>query len=181
MSLETRAEAHVFVAASLDGFIAREDDDVSWLEPYNRPGEDAGYGAFIASMDGQIMGRRTFEKTLTFGDWPHDKPVVVLSRSERPLNAPAGADVRLSQSPPADLLVELAAVGWSRVYVDGGQVIQSFLQADLIESLTVTRVPILLGRGRPLFGPLEREMRLEARATTTLPSGLVQTRYVRSR
>ena len=180
MPKPARTEGHVFIAASLDGFIARADDDIDWLTPYASSGEDTGYDAFMARMDGLIMGRRTYEKTLTFDGWDPGKPVVVMSRSDRPLAA-SKLDVRLSHAAPGELMATLAEDGWTRAYVDGGQIVQAFLKAEMITDITLTRVPILLGGGRPLFGELGREIALTPIATTAFRSGLVQSRYAVAR
>jgi dihydrofolate reductase len=170
---------HVFIAASLDGFIARRDGDVDWLTKYVVEGEDNGYDAMIASVEGLIMGRSTFQKVLTFGEWSYCKPVVVLSRSLKDDDIPADlrGKVRLSDATPQALMNQLNAEGWKRAYVDGGIVIQSFLSAGLIEDMIITRVPVLLGEGKPLFGSTPHDIELEHLETKTLPSGLVNSKY----
>jgi dihydrofolate reductase len=172
--------AHVFIAASLDGFIARRDGDIDWLVSHpGTAGEDHGYDAFIATVDGLIMGRGSYEKVLTFEVWPYDKPVVVLSRQlagSAPPAALAGRVVFRDET-PAEALAHVAAEGWRRVYVDGGKVIQAFLRAGLIADLIVTHIPVLLGEGLPLFGALDHDVKLTHRGTRSFPSGLVQSRY----
>lgn len=185
-----RITGHVFIAASVDGFIARRDGDLAWLDTYSGPIEDHGYDAFMASMDGLVMGRGTFEKVLTFGAWPFAKPVVVMSRTlgndRLPPDLagpypggshPTSAKVRISALPPRETMAGLAAEGWRRAYVDGGLLIQSFLRAGLIADMIVTRIPVLLGDGIPLFGPLAADVPLRHLATTAFPSGLVQSTY----
>ncbi len=170
---------HVFIAMSLDGFIARQDDGLDWLMKQDTQGEDHGYDAFIARMDGLVMGSNSFRKVLSFDAWPYDRPVVVLSRTLTDADIPAALKDRVSISrlPPADLMADLAARGWRRAYIDGGAVIQSFLRAGLIAEMTVTLIPILLGRGRPLFGPLDCDLDLTLEEVKSFPSGLVSTRY----
>lgn len=170
---------HAFVAASLDGFIARPDGSIDWLEPFNAADEDHGYDAFIADKDGIIMGRGTYETVLGFGHWPYSLPVIVLSRS---LTVDAIPDsladyVAITDMEPTELVAALAEEGWRKVYVDGGQVIQSFLNAGLLAELTVTRVPLLLGQGRPLFGPVAADMRFDLSSSRSFPSGLVSSTY----
>ena len=171
---------HIFIATSLDGFIARADGAIDWLPGLDSdPGENYGYDAFIASIDGLVMGRNSFEKVLTFEEWPYPKPVIVLSRS---LHASALRDdlvgkVEISPLSPPDLIRDLARRGWSRVYVDGGQVIQSFMREGLIADMVITRIPVLLGEGLPLFGPLADDIKLSHVDTRSYPSGLVQSRY----
>ncbi|MBU1212791.1 MAG: dihydrofolate reductase family protein [Alphaproteobacteria bacterium] len=170
---------HVFIATSLDGYIARDDGDIGWLHSIPTEGEDHGYQDFMARVDGLIMGRETFRKVLEFETWPYSKPVVVMSQSLRQEDVPSrlSETVHVSDQPPDPLMQSLSVKGWKRAYVDGGQVIQSFMKAGLIEDLIITRIPILLGRGRPLFGPLSRDVRLDHIKTTTFPSGLVQSTY----
>jgi dihydrofolate reductase len=172
---------HVFIAVSLDGYIARSDGAIDWLtEGWPEIGHDYGYADFMASVDGLIMGRATFEKVLTFPKWLYDKPVVVLSRTLRADDVPAHLreSVRISTAQPAELMQELARAGWRRVYVDGGKVIQSFLAQGLIADLVITRLPVLIGTGLPLFGStLGTDMRLTHVETTTHASGFVQSRY----
>ncbi len=130
-------------------------------------------------MDGIIMGRRTFEKVLTFDSWPFDKPVVVLSRSMSAADLPpdiAGRVMILNQ-PPRAVAGYLSGHGWEHAYIDGGQVIQSFLREGLIADLVITRIPILLGDGLPLFGATEDHIELRHLGTKAFPSGFVQSRY----
>jgi dihydrofolate reductase len=167
--------ASVFIATSLDGFIARVDGGLDWLPPGG--GEEHGYDAFMATVDALVIGRKTFETVLAFDAWPYgEKPVVVLST--RPL-APAqpGAVVERMSGPPAEIVAQLDARGVRHVYVDGGITIQRFLQAGLIQRLTITRIPVLLGAGIPLFGPLQGDILLRHVATRQYASGLVQSEY----
>lgn len=170
---------HVFIAASLDGFIARKDGDIDWLTEYSDEGEDYGYSAFMTTVDGLIMGRGSFEKALTFDSWPYEKPVVVMSRSLRSEDMPGHlkSKVRISRLSPKALMDDLEGQGWRRAYVDGGKVIQSFLAEDLIEDILLTRVPALIGDGLPLFGATPRDIKLEHVETKAFPSGLVSSKY----
>ncbi len=170
-------EAAVFIATSLDGYIARADDDIDWLE---RPGGegDYGYAAFMASVDALVMGRRTYEKVRTFGTWPYGKKrVVVLSSGEVVIPEAIRPHVEVRGGAPADVLRALGAEGVRRVYVDGGQTIQHFLRAGLVRELILTRIPVLLGAGIPLFGPLGGDIELTHVETQAFPNGLVQSRY----
>ena len=170
---------HVFIATSLDGFIARPDGDVDWLMNYVVEGEDNGYEAMMASVEGLVMGKGTFQKVLTFGDWSYKKPVVVMSRSLKEADIPDDlrGKVRLSDATPKALMDQLSVEGWNRAYVDGGKIIQSFLAEGLIEDMILTRVPILIGEGLPLFGSIQHDIDLEHLETTTFPSGLVSSKY----
>lgn len=167
--------ASVFVGVSLDGFIARPDGGLDFLPADAEP---HGYDEFMASVDALVIGRKTFETVLGFGTWPYgDKPVFVLST--RPLApAPRGAVVAHMSGNPAEIVSQLAARGLGHVYVDGGITIQRFLAAGLILRLIITRVPVLIGTGIPLFGALKRDIVVQHVATRQYASGLVQSEYV---
>jgi dihydrofolate reductase len=169
--------ASVFVGTSVDGFIARANDDLDWLPPGG--GEEHGYEAFMATVDALVIGRKTFEKVLTFDTWPYGgKPVFVLT--SRPLEIPdlPGAVVERMSGDPADIVSQLAGRGIGHIYVDGGITVQRFLRAGLIQRLIITRVPVLIGEGIPLFGPLQGDIALQHVATRQYASGLVQSEYV---
>lgn len=171
-----RPLASVFVGTSLDGFIARGDGALDFLE--HGGGEPHGYEEFIASVDALVIGRKTYEVVLGFDEWPYgEKKVFVLSA--RPLApAPPGAIVERMSGDPAEIVSELGVRGIRHVYVDGGITIQRFLQAGLIQRLIITRVPVLIGTGIPLFGPLPRDIVLTHVATRHYTSGLVQSEYL---
>jgi len=171
--------AHVFIATSLDGFIARKNDDIEWLTSYPTLGEDHGYNAHIAEMDGIIMGRGTYEKVLTFDQWYYTKPTIVLSRSLDPASVPEHlkSQIEIVAATPQEAMDLVGARGWKKIYADGGQLIQSFLRAGLIEDIIISTIPILLGDGIPLFGRLDKDIALEHLRTTSFPSGLVQSHY----
>ncbi|ARU04612.1 deaminase [Comamonas serinivorans] len=171
--------AHVFIATSLDGFIARPDGDIDWLLEHDDPAEDHGYDAFIADKDAIVMGRGTFEKVATLSPWPYALPVLVLSAQLAGTAAPASlaGQVSFSNSSPREALAQLAREGARRVYVDGGQVVQSFLREGLLTDLVITTVPVLIGAGRPLFGELAKDTELTLVASRSFPSGLVQSTY----
>jgi dihydrofolate reductase len=169
--------ASVFIATSLDGFIARENGALDWLPADG--GEPHGYDEFIATVDAIVIGRKTFETVLTFDAWPYGtKPVVVLSTRSAAFRAPGGAVCDMMAGTPPDVVARLAARGFEHLYVDGGVTIQNFLRAGLIQRLIITRIPVLLGRGIPLFGPLSHDVRLEHVSTRSYPSGMVQSGYL---
>ena len=168
-------KASVFIGTSLDGFIARSDGSLDFLPPGG--GEPHGYDEFMASVDALIIGRKTYETVLAFDSWPYgQKPVFVLStRALAP--APDAAVVEHLSGPLADIPRHLAARHIHHVYVDGGVTIQGFLRAGLIQRLIITRVPVLIGTGIPLFGPTPGDIRLKHIATRQYASGLVQSEY----
>jgi dihydrofolate reductase len=171
--------AHVFIATSLDGFIARADGDIGWLLQRDDPTEDHGYTAFIADKDLIVMGRGSYEKALTFDEWPYDLPVLVLSEqlAGAPVPEALKGKLRFSNLTPKGTMEELARQDVQRVYVDGGQVVQSFLRDGLIADLVITHVPVLIGSGRPLFGALSHDIDLKLVSSRSFPSGLVQSSY----
>ncbi|ROR02341.1 dihydrofolate reductase [Delftia acidovorans] len=169
----------VFIATSVDGFIARPDGSLDWLPAGGDGGEDYGYAAFMKTVDGIVMGRSTYESVLGFDGWPFEKPVVVMSRTLGAGDVPAHlrGKLRITSVQPAQLVAELRAEGWSSAYIDGGAVIRAFLAAGEIGEMTITRVPVLIGAGRPLFGDIGCDLRLTCLASQAYPSGMVSTRY----
>lgn len=170
-------KASVFIATSVDGFIARKNGSIDWL-PAEETNEDYGYKEFIDSVDAIVMGRNTFESILAMEWWPYgEKPVIVLSH--RPFITPPkikGNVNRMSEE-PITLVSRLEKLGYSHIYVDGGITIQSFLKAGLISQLIITRIPVLIGDGIPLFGPLTHDIRLQHLLTKQYRNGLVQSHY----
>ena len=178
-----QARCTSFIATSLDGFIARPDGAIDWLDQANRSipeGEDCGYADYMAGIDAIVLGRHTFETVLAFNPWPYgDTPVYVLSTTLRSLPATAPPSVNLHQHcSPADL----AALAWRhdqrRLHVDGGRTIQGFLAAGLLAEITITVIPVLLGAGRPLFSTLPAaDLWLTPLASRAYPFGFVQTHW----
>jgi dihydrofolate reductase len=166
----------VFVGTSVDGFIARPNGDIDFLPAGG--GEPHGYDEFMASVDALVIGHKTFETVLTFAVWPYgDKRVVVLSSRPVDLSTARGGVVEQMAGPPAEIVSKLAASGAHNLYIDGGITIQRFLRAGLVQRLTITRVPVLIGDGIPLFGTLTGDLRLRHIATQHYSSGLVKTEY----
>jgi dihydrofolate reductase len=169
-------KASVFIATSLDGFIARENGAIDWL-PVDG-GEPHGYTEFIATVDAIVIGRKTYETVLAFGGWFYGKtPVVVLSSKASELKAPEGANCDFMSGDPRDIVAALEQRGVKHAYIDGGITIQRFIEAGLIQRLIITRIPVLLGTGIPLFGPLSRDVPLTHVATKSFKGGLVQSEY----
>lgn len=169
----------VFVATSLDGYLARADGGTDWLEDASgETEEDYGFRQFMSTVDVLVMGRNTFEKVLSFDKWPYgDKPVVVLSSRKAGVPEYLSKTVEITSGSPAELVKRLSERGANHLYIDGGITIQQFLQAGLIHSLTITRIPVLIGSGIPLFGPLSRDIQLRHIQTRSYPNGLVQSEY----
>jgi len=171
---------HVFIATSLDGFIARTNHALDWLPQQKIEGEDLGYETFLASIDGLIMGRGSFENILTFDEWPYQKPVVVLSKTLTQDDIPneLAGKVRISQLTPKAIMESLHKEGWKRAYVDGGLIVQSFIRAGLIDDMVVTLIPILIGDGRRLFGMVDDDVDLKLTSSQAFhTSGMVQNHY----
>ena len=169
-------EATIFVGTSLDGYIARANGEFDFLPAGG--GEPHGYDEFMSTVDALVLGRKTFETALSFSVWPYGgKPVFVLSR--HPLaRVPHGAVVERMAGAPAEIVSQLEGRNIRHIYVDGGNTIQQFLQAGLIQRLIITRVPVLIGSGIPLFGALQRDIVLRHVKTRQYPSGLVQSEYM---
>jgi dihydrofolate reductase len=165
----------VFIGTSIDGFIARPDGALDFL-PVDG-GEPHGYPEFIASVDALVIGRNTYETVLAFPEWPYgDKRVVVLSSHPLDLSGARGSVEQMSGS-PAEIVSKLAATGATHLYVDGGITIQKFLRAGMVQRLIITRVPVLIGQGIPLFGALPGDVGLRHIATQQYASGLVKSEY----
>lgn len=175
--------AAAFIATSLDGCIARADGALDWL-PQGDPDatdDDHGYAAFVADRDVLVMGRATYDTVVGFDvGWPYELPVVVLTH--RPLtDPPPGADVATASGPVGEVVAALGRQGRTSAYVDGGAVIQQFLAADLLDQLTITVVPVVLGDGIRLFGDVPADRRFVAGTPRLVAGGLVQTTWTRAR
>jgi len=171
-----RPRCSVFIATSLDGYIARRDGGLDWLSIVETPGEDYGYARFFADVDALILGRATYETVLAFPAWPYgDKRCVVLTHG----TFESRHGERFHAGAPGPLLEELHAAGVRRIYVDGGAVIRLFLREGLIDDVTLSIIPVLLGDGIPLFDSLASvpTRRLRLASSQAFPSGLVQLRY----
>ncbi|WGW12374.1 dihydrofolate reductase family protein [Saxibacter everestensis] len=164
----------VFLGLSVDGFIARLDGDLAWLIERGTVAGDAGFTPFMESVDALVMGRGTYDAIADEESWPYlDRPVHVISAT-----LSADADPRVIVHAGFDKAVAaLNAAGYRRVYVDGGRTVRSFLNAGLINELTLSRVPVLIGEGITLFGPLPDDVELEHERTEVLAGGMVQTMY----
>lgn len=177
-------KASVYIATTLDGFIARKNGELDWLPgsdgevPIDSENEDFGFNAFMKSIDVLIMGRNTYELAISTGIWPYgNKRVIVLSNTLRNLADGIPNTVELRSELPNDLYNNLKNSGAKHLYIDGGKTIQSFLNSGLIDEIILTRVPVLIGTGIPLFGPLNNDKKLKHIETQAYKNGFVQTKY----
>jgi len=172
---------YVYIATSLDGFIATENGGLDWLEVPNPDKSDYGYADFIKGIDALVMGRNTFEKVLTFDEWSYNKPVFVLSNTLTKLPESVAGKAEIVKGDIASVIHKLNQQGYKNLYIDGGKVIQSFLREDLIDEIIITRVPVLLGKGIPLFGESEHSIMFKHTKTEVFNNMLVKSYYVRKR
>lgn len=175
--------SRVFIATSLDGFIADEKGGIDWLNTIPNPeGDDMGYGQFISNIDALIMGRNTFETVCGFDiEWPYEKPVFVLSNSLGKIPKKYEDHAQLVNGNLKNVLSEIHRMGYHNLYVDGGRTIQNFLKEDLIDEMTITLIPILLGTGIPLFSAFEKPLNFECVETKLYLDKVVQNRFRRVR
>jgi len=167
----------VFLGLSLDGCIAGPGGDLSFLDAVaTDPPEDTGYEALLRTADALVMGRTSYDTVAGFDPWPYEgKRTLVLTH--RPLAPRVGIETR--SGPLADILDALGNEGVAHVYLDGGDVVRQALAADLVDRLTLSWVPVVLGRGVRLFDGDLPTRRFKLEGTSQFPSGLAQTRYVR--
>src|SRR4030095_2292234 len=174
-------KTNVYIGASLDGFIAREDGDIDWLVKFESKEIQDSYQEFIREIDAIVIGRGTFEKVLSFPTWPYEKKVFVLSTTIKKMPEILAGKAAILSMKPKELLSYLSHEGFSNIYVDGGKVIQSFLKEDYIDEMIITKVPVLLGNGIPLFGELDHILSFEHLQTHIYSNGLVKSHYARDR
>ena len=171
----------VYIAVSIDGYIARVDGDVEWLhQPENDSPDKLGleYGEFIATVDRLLMGRKTFEKVLSFPAWPYeDVRVIVLSSRDIEIPDDLKGKVAVDGGDPQEIVSRLEEAGNKHLYIDGGLTIQRFLSSGQITDITLTKIPVLLGNGIPLFSAMAIEIPLKHVETTSSSAGVVQSRY----
>ena len=174
---------YVFIAQSLDGFIADKNGGIDWLNMVPNPeNDDCGYNDFIKQVDAIIMGRSTFEKVLSFGiDWPYNIPVFVMSNTLKETPQDYLGKVEIISGTLSEILKLVNDKGYNKLYIDGGQVIQSFLKEDLIDEMIITTIPILLGDGIPLFTNFLEAKEFRHIKTKVFLKQLVQSSYKRVR
>ena len=173
---------YVYIATSLDGFIATTEEDLNWLDEIPNPEKnDFGFAEFMSRIDALVMGRKTFEKVLTFDSWPYDKPVYVASRGTLSIPEELQDKVDIIKGHPEELVEQLQVMGHQNLYIDGGLTIQGFLKEDLIDEMIITRIPVLLGDGIPLFGRLTERLHFKHVSTEIFNDILVKSHYIRTR
>lgn len=173
----------VFIASSLDGYIADRDGGIEWLHSYPDPdNSDMGYGEFMSGIDALLMGRNTFETVCGFDmDWPYSKPVFVLSNSLSQIPEKFKGKAEPVRGHLSEVVKQINERGYKRLYIDGGRTIQSFLRDDLIDEITITTIPCLLGGGIPLFDTLDAVLRFECAHSVVYKNGVVQSKFIRKR
>lgn len=170
----------VFIAISLDGFIARSNDQLDWLDAAGEKNskEDYGYHQFLSSIDCIVMGRRTFEKVASFPEWPYtNKRVIILTKTLKKVPKDFDDKVSLFNGNIELLAIELQSYGFKNIYVDGGITIQSFIRAELLNEITLTQIPIILGKGLPLFAEVSKDVKLKLISSQSYATGFVQSKY----
>ncbi len=175
MTIKKRPKVSVYIATSIDGYIAREDGNLDWLHAMHLSGEDYGYQAFFNSIDALVLGRKTFETASSVADWPYpEKRVIVLSRTLTTIRSEA----ELFSGDLLDLVSKLYADGIQHVWVDGGVTISQFLQQTMVDQMILSIIPIVLGSGIPLFPKMIQELPCRFVSSQSYPSGLVQLTYI---
>lgn len=173
---------YVYIATSLDGYIAKEDGDIDWLHENPNPNnDDYGYTDFMKNIDALVMGRNTYEKVRTFGDWPYEKKVIVLSHSLKDVPEELKGKVMFFSGSVKDVIEHCHQQKFNNLYIDGGKVIQAFFNEDAIDELILTRLPVLLGSGISLFSMFGPSLKFKHQATTVYDDALVKSHYVRIR
>ena len=168
---------HVYIATSLDGFIARTDGSLDWLEELDDLDNDYGFEEFISKIDALVMGRNTFETVLKFQEWPYNIPVFVLSTTLEELPEKFRGKVEVLRGDPRDIVIQLNQRGFENLYIDGGETIQRFLKEGLIDEMIITTAPLILGEGIPLFNKLEGDIKFKCKDVEILNPYLVKHYY----
>ncbi|TFG50246.1 MAG: dihydrofolate reductase [Anaerolineales bacterium] len=169
---------YVYIAQSLDGYIAGKNGELDWLDNLPNPeNSDFGFSAFMNEIDAVVMGRNTFETVMEFDGWLYTKPVFVISSSLAELPQEYTGKAKILDLVPREIIDQLHKEGFDNLYIDGGALIQSFLAENLIDELIITTIPVLLGEGIPLFGELEKRINFKLHKSEVLSSYLVKNHY----
>lgn len=171
----------VFIATSIDGYIADKNGNIDWLHSIPNPdGIDMGYSDFMSRIDALVMGRKTFETVYAFDiDWPYTKPVFVLSNTLNSIPEKYIGKAELINGDLLEILNILNSKGFRNLYIDGGSTIQSFLKANLIDEMIITTIPILLGGGTSLFGQLSSPINFRCIESKIFLESVVQNHFVK--
>jgi dihydrofolate reductase len=170
---------YVYIAQSLDGYIAGPNGELDWLENIDNPEQsDFGFSAFMQVVDALLMGKNTFEMVASFGQWPYQKPVFVVSNSLTSLPSGFDGKAQLLKGDPKELVAVLHGQGFNDLYIDGGLLIQSFLKENLVDELIISTIPVLLGEGIPLFGNCSNRINLNLKSSEVLAGQLVKSHYI---
>lgn len=173
------ANGYVFMASSLDGFVARQDNSLDWLMKYGVDENDNSFVEFTKNIDVLVMGSGTFKTVLGFEQWPYKMPVYVMSRSLTQDDIPEALQnqVSINALNPKELMLFLYKKGLNNAYIDGGKLVQSFMNDGLIKEITLTQIPILIGQGKRLFGELDNDIDLELITSKPMKFGFIQNHY----
>jgi dihydrofolate reductase len=168
----------VYIATSIDGFIAKKDGNIDWLHDIPNPeGSDFGFNDFMENIDALVMGRNTFEVVLKFSEWYYSKPVFVLSNTLQSIPERLTGKAEIIKGEPEAIVKSLHSKNYKNLYIDGGKTIQSFLSQGLIDEIIITKIPLLLGEGIPLFGILSDVQKFKHVKTEVYNNSLVKTHY----
>lgn len=168
----------VYIATSIDGFIARPDGGVDWLDVAGPDDEDYGFFAFMAGIDALVMGRKTLETALSLGPWYYgETPVICLSSTLQTPPEGSPDTVELMNAAPRDVVATLAERGLNNLYVDGGTTIQQFMDHELIDRFIIARIPVIIGEGIPLFGNVPADLKFEHVKTDIFENGITKSEY----
>lgn len=180
-SMKRSGQNKVYIATSLDGFIADANGKIDFLDTFPFPeNDDMGYYQFMNQIDAILMGRKSFETVLAFGvEWPYSKPVFVWSETVETIPVDLVDKVKLVNGNALSVLVSIQKEGYANLYIDGGKTIQSFLREGLIDEMIITTIPVLIGSGVPLFGKLDSIVKFSCVDSKVYANGVVQSRYSR--
>ncbi len=174
-------KATVYIATSIDGYIARKDGRIDWLDAQDEKDhgeEDYGFYSFMEKVDCLVMGRNTFDFVKSVEPWPYEgKRLVVISKTLKEVPEKLKGKVELSSLEPLELYQKLETEGCKQLYIDGGKTVQSFIRANLIDDVIITRIPVLIGEGLPLFGAVSKDLDLELLGCQAFATGFVQVHY----
>lgn len=173
----------VYIATSLDGYIADKNGGLDWLHSIPNPeGSDLGFYGFMERVDALVMGRNTFETVCGFDcEWPYSKPVFVISNSLKAIPEGFQDKAFLVSGELKNIIAELNGKGFKELYIDGGITVQNFLAEDLIDEMIITTIPVVLGGGSPLFGDLPSPLQFELTSSEVLINAIVKNHYLRQR